>query len=545
MTSFTDGEWHRLHPLTPLLRGGIAFVAILGFFLYNLRDILIEEFFGARSGESEPLVWLYESEYFVLALIAIAVGLAVVIVGYYLAWKMNTFRITDEVVEVRSGIVFRRNRKGRLDRIQGINIGRPFLARLLGAARLEVNVAGQDANIKLDYLSSSAADELRGEILILASGSRIAAAAAQEPAAGGPVRLLDQRVAELLAPELDPNLAPPESVVQMHTGRLIGSLLLSGFSVFVLALIGGIIWGVAATGSYLFLIGVLPALIGTGSFYITRFTRSLRYSIAGTPDGVRIGFGLLSTSNETLPPGRVHSVQVTQPLLWRPSGWWEIKVNRASTSSAKGAAGQANTTILPVGNVDDVRKVLALVLPGLTDDASVELLTRGMLSKGGDDGFVNSPRRSRVWLWFSWRRNGFALLPGAVVLRQGAIWRQLTIVPQARMQSVALQQGPLFRALRLASVRVHTVAGPIVPSLGGIDADEATRFFREVADAAIASSTADTSHRWRSSENAPPLPVLPDAAPPVSAAPVDAPPVAAPPVAAPPAPSQNPDGVGA
>ena len=505
MTSFTDGQWHRLHPLTPLLRGGIAFVAILCLFLYNVRDILIEEFFGARSGESEPLVWLYESEYFWLAIVGILVGLAVVIVGYYLAWKMNTFRITDEVVEVRSGILFRRNRKGRLDRIQGINIGRPFLARLLGAARLEVNVAGQDANIRLDYLSSAAADQLRAEILTLASGTRIAAAAATQPSGAG--GLIDQRVSELLSPELDPNLSPPESVVQMHTGRLVGSLLLSGFSVFVLALIGGIIWGVAATGSYLFLIGVLPALIGTGSFYITRFTRSLRYSIAGTPDGVRIGFGLLSTSNETLPPGRVHSVQITQPLLWRPAGWWEIKVNRASTSSAKGAAGQANTTILPVGNVDDVRKVLALVLPGLTDEASVDLLTRGMLSKGGDDGFVNSPSRSKVWLWFSWRRNGFALLPGAVVLRQGAIWRQLTIVPQARMQSVALQQGPLFRALRLASVKVHTVAGPIVPSLGGIDADEATRFFREVADAAIESSAADTSHRWRSGENAPPADV--------------------------------------
>jgi putative membrane protein len=424
---------------------------------------------------------------------------------------MNTFRITDEVVEVRSGIVFRRNRKGRLDRIQGINIARPFLARIFGAARLEVNVAGQDANVKLDYLGSASADELRREILRLASGTRVAEAqalqAAQLDDAGRPVtrsaaaaHLIDQRVSELLAPELDPGLAPPESVVQMHTGRLIGSLLLSGFSVFVLLLVGGIAWGVAATGSYLFLIGVLPTLIGTGSFYITRFTRSLRYSIAGTPDGVRIGFGLLSTSNETLPPGRIHSIQVTQPLLWRASGWWEIKVNRASTSSQKGAAGQANTTILPVGNLDDVRKVLALVLPDHADAESVALFERGMRSKGGDDGFVNSPKRARWYLWFSQPRNGFAILPGAVVLRQGAVWRQLTIVPEARMQSVAVSEGPIFRAMNLASIRVHTVAGPIAPALSGVDRTQALRFFREVADAAISSSSADTSHRWRSGE---------------------------------------------
>ena len=514
MTSFTDGEWHRLHPLTPLLRGGITFIAILGFLLYNIRDILIDIVLGGDGRNGEPLVWLYESEFFWLAVLAVLVGLIAIVVGYYLSWRMNTFRITDEVVEVRSGIVFRRNRKGRLDRIQGINIARPFLARIFGAARLEVNVAGQDANVKLDYLGSASADELRREILRLASGTRVAEAqalqAAQLDDTGQPVtrsaaaaHLIDQRVSELLAPELDPGLAPPESVVQMHTGRLIGSLLLSGFSVFVLLLVGGIAWGVAATGSYLFLIGVLPTLIGTGSFYITRFTRSLRYSIAGTPDGVRIGFGLLSTSNETLPPGRIHSIQVTQPLLWRASGWWEIKVNRASTSSQKGAAGQANTTILPVGNLDDVRKVLALVLPDHTDPESVALFERGMRSKGGDDGFVNSPKRARWYLWFSQPRNGFAILPGAVVLRQGAVWRQLTIVPEARMQSVAVSEGPVFRAMKLASIRVHTVAGPIAPALSAVDRTEALRFFREVADAAISSSSADTSHRWRSGEVSP------------------------------------------
>jgi putative membrane protein len=203
------------------------------------------------------------------------------------------------------------------------------------------------------------------------------------------------------------------------------------------------------------------------------------------------------------PDGRIHSIQVTQPLLWRPSGWWEIKVNRASTSSQKGAAGQANTTILPVGNLDDVRKVLALVLPDHADAESVALFERGMRSKGGDDGFVNSPKRARWYLWFSQPRNGFAILPGAVVLRQGAVWRQLTIVPEARMQSVAISEGPIFRAMNLASIRVHTVAGPIAPALSGVDRTQALRFFREVADAAISSSSADTSHRWRSGEVAP------------------------------------------
>ena len=498
--SLIDGNWHRLHPATPLLKGGIALIAILGIVIVNLRDVLIELVIGGSGrsgGEGELLTWIVENGLLGLALLAITVGLLLFIIGFYLSWRMHSFRITDEVVEVRSGILFRTNRKGRLDRIQGINIVRPFFARLFGAAKLEVNVAGQDANVQLSYLSSVNADALRGEILRLASGTQVAVAAVAAPT--GPVgTLIEKRVAELLAPERDPDAAPPQSVVTMHLGRLIGSLVLSSFTVVLVLVIVGAIVGAAITGDLRFLAGFIIPIIGMGGYYISKFTRSLRYSIAGTPDGVRVGFGLLSTSNETLPPGRIHSVQVNQPLLWRAAGWWEIKINRASTSSASGAAGQANTTILPVGNLTDARRVLELVLPGMVDEESILLLERGLLSSGGDDGFVNSPRRAAAIRWFSWRRNGFVITPEAVLLRRGAIWRQLVIVPEARIQSVAIHQGPLLRLLGLASLRVHTVAGPIAAELGAVDREAAVRFFGDLADAAVASGNTDTSHHWRS-----------------------------------------------
>lgn len=500
-----DGRWHRLHPATPLLRGGIAFIAILGVIVVNLRDVAIEIVFGGGNDwddEYDPITFILEHDYLGFVILAIIGGLLLSILAFYLSWRMHTFRITDELVEVRSGILFRTHRRGRLDRIQGINIVRPFLARLFGAAKLEVTVAGQDANIPLAYLSSGAADELRRQILWLASGSARAesadaGAAAPAGVAGPAGSIVDQRVAELLAPELDPALAAPESVVKMHPGRLAGSLLLSGTTIVVLAaaIVATIV--IVRTGEAFFLFAFVPGIIGVGSFYVNRVTRSLRYSIASTPDGVRVGFGLLSTSNETLPPGRIHAVQVMQPLLWRPAGWWQVSINRASTSSAQGAAGQANTVILPVGTLSDVRKVLELVLPLMVDEESIALLERGLVSKGGDDGFVNSPRRAAPIRWFSWRRNGFAITSSAVLLRKGAIWRELVIVPQARMQSVALAQGPLLRRLRLATVRLHTVAGPISARLGAIDETVAVRFFQDAAAEAIAAGTADRSHRWR------------------------------------------------
>ena len=492
-TRLADGDWHRLHPATPLLRGGFATLAILGLIIVNLRDVLIDTVFGSPTVGSDPLVWIFEHDFIGPGLLVVAVVLILLVVSFYASWRMHTFRITAELVEVRSGILFRTNRRGRLDRIQGVNIVRPFLARLIGAAKLEIVVAGHDANVQLAYLGSTAADELRREILLLASGTHSEAAAATTLPGG----LIEQRVSELLAPELDPDAAAPESVVQLHLGRLIGSIVLSGFTVFLVVGIAIASVVIAQTGEFFFLFGFVPAIIGVASFYVSRFSRSLRYSIAGTPDGVRVGFGLLSTSNETLPPGRIHAVEVNQPLLWRPAGWWEIKINRAASSSARGAAGQANTTILPVGNLSDVRKVLELLLPAQTDPTAIDLIAGGLTSNGGDDGFVNSPRRAAVLRWFSWRRNGFAVTADAVVLRKGAIWRQLAIVPKARLQSIALRQGPLARRLRLAEIQLQTVTGPVSADLGAIDAKDAVELFEAVSLGAIRSAGTDTTHRWR------------------------------------------------
>lgn len=487
-----DGRWHRLHPLTPLLRGGIALIAVLGIMAANLRERLIEGVVGGgRPGEGDPIDWIVSEGLLAAAVLAGTGILALFIGGFWLSWRMHSFRITEEAVEVRRGILFRTSRKARLDRIQAINIARPVVARLLGTARLEISQAGNDANVELAYLSGANADGLRREILRLASGIRSRGAVVSVPDPGG---VLDRRVRELLAPELDPRLAPPESVVRMHPGRLAGSIALSETALVFTAVVVGAAAFALTTHEYLPLLGLAPALAAMGGYLASRFTRSLRYSIAGTPDGVRVGFGLLSTSNETLPPGRIHSLQVSQSLLWRPFGWWQVRVNRASRSAARSAPGQENTTVLPVGDATDTARVLGLMLPGV-DPAG---LVGALVAPAPGDGFVNSPRRAAWLRWFSWRRNGFRLLPDAVLLRKGWLWRNLVIVPLPRVQGVSVHQGPLARAFGLARVWLHTVNGPITASLAAVDRDAALEFFEQVAVAAVAA--ADPGQRWHARE---------------------------------------------
>ena len=103
MTELADGEWHRLHPATPLLKGGIALIAILGIVVANLRERLVEWLIpGVECPpgvcEEDPISIILE-RYLLLALLGIVVVIIVVIGLFWLSWRMHTFRVTGEVVE--------------------------------------------------------------------------------------------------------------------------------------------------------------------------------------------------------------------------------------------------------------------------------------------------------------------------------------------------------------------------------------------------------------------------------------------------------------
>ncbi|KXU21523.1 hypothetical protein VV38_03665, partial [Clavibacter nebraskensis] len=495
----TDGGWHRLHPATPVLRGGFVFLLAIGFLLSSLREQIVERFVPGqdRGGEGDLIPMLVETGALIWVILALLAFTLLAVGVSYLSWRMHTFRVTEETVEVRSGILSRTNRRARLDRIQGVNIVRPLVARLIGAAKLEIQVAGNDANLPLQYLRSRDADAFRLRVLRLASGAR-AEAAGSAPAAsaapGAPARgFVGSRVDDFLAPELDPDAAPPQSVVRIPLPRLVGAVLLSAPTVVLVLFVAVGIPLIVRFEAWYLLVPLLPTLLGSAGFFVRRITRSLRYSVAGTPDGVRVGFGLLSTSNDTIPPGRIHAVEVVQPLLWRAAGWWEIRITRASHSSSPGAAGQQNTSILPVGDRRDVDRVLGLVLPDLVGDQALALVAVGMTGRGGDDdGFTTSPRRAWILKPFSWRRTGFAVDASAFLVRRGMIWRRLVIVPHARTQGVDLTQGPVDRRLDLVAVRAVTVAGPVDTRLGAIDRATGVDLATQLVRAAVASARSDT-----------------------------------------------------
>lgn len=521
MTHLSDGEWHRLHPLTPLFRGGLTLVIFAGIIIANLRDRLIETFiplFGGESSatqyENDPVDWVIDN-----LLIAAVVVLGVVLVliaGFYLSWRFHTFRITDDLVEVRSGILFRTQRRAPLDRVQGVNLTRPLFARLVGMAKLEVVGAGLDSNVKLDYLSTTNAEEVRADILRLASGARVAkslpAGASLPPDASAQTR--SQAMASAvthgftgLIEGAEGPVAEPESVVSIPVGRLIASHVFSIGTIVLLLLIGVVATasitsalsgggGVGVLGGVWLLFAIVPAILGFGAYWFSSIVKALRYSIAPTPDGVRITFGLFTTVTETLPPGRIHAVEVSQSIMWRGFGWWTVRINRLTGRSAADATTDQFTTVLPVGTRADVERVLRLILPAIPDSEWPAVFEHGLLGPRAEDPYTNTPPRARLLRPLSWKRNGYLMLPQALLIRRGIVWRQLGIFPFARVQSFTLHQGPLARSVRVAKAKVQTVSGRVFGNLGAIDRENALTLFEDVARAAVEEASSDRSHRW-------------------------------------------------
>ncbi len=174
-----------------------------------------------------------------------------------------------------------------------------------------------------------------------------------------------------------------------------------------------------------------------------RVTTLWDFTVSESPDGLRIRHGLLSTSRQTVPPGRIQAILIHQPVSWRLFGWAQIRMNVA------GYAGNANarsTMLLPV-----------------TDEAYATALV-GWLFGGIDLGAIpleRPPRRAslRAPLW--WRRQLVGSDEHVFVARHGLLSRTMDIVPHERTQSVRLRSGPIQRALGLATVHLDSTRGPV------------------------------------------------------------------------------------
>jgi putative membrane protein len=221
------------------------------------------------------------------------------------------------------------------------------------------------------------------------------------------------------------------------TGRLIGSAALSATGPAVVALAAGFTLAAVSPAGFTGLAGtVLWWLVSFVPLAWRRVSTQYGFTVAQSPDGIRIRRGLLDTVAETIPVPRVQAIRMVEPLLWRPMRWCRLEVDVAGSPGREDGGARVRKALLPVGGRDEARFLLRIVARG-----PAPVLTR-------------PPRRARWKAPLSYHNLAAGHDGALAVSVTGRVRRITTWVPLEKAQSVRLVQGPFQRRLALATVHV-------------------------------------------------------------------------------------------
>ncbi|RNE49054.1 hypothetical protein C5L39_05800 [Corynebacterium alimapuense] len=374
-------------------------------------------------------------------------------------WKAIGYRLTDEEISMKHGVLSTRLRTARYDRIQAVDVVESVIARVFRLAAVRVETAGgNDSVIEIAYLPRDKAQQLRVEVLNRAQGIGKSDAQPEDSTGDAPVN--PYAVAHVGAAEQDAGRGVgqvvgqgvgegTEIIPEIPIMRSVASSSLQGASVVGAVVMIGLLltpltWAMA-----------LPALIGILPTLWNLIDRSWRFTASLHEDTLNLSYGLADRRGQSIPLSRIHGASIQQPILWRMFGWWMVKVSVAGYGIAAGSS-SGTTQVLPVGSREQAVRMLALVSP--LDQAAIEDLAR---PEGASAPTFSSPRSARWVSPIDYRQQAVTLLDDAVVVHQGRFARRVKIIPPAHIQELTLSHGPLQQLLGLCTVRFDLVPGPV------------------------------------------------------------------------------------
>ena len=534
--------WHRVSLVTPVLEGWKIVTGVLAFVtVQNLDDLVRAYRFISEHGFSLG----GQIGYYLLGLVAL---IALWVVLGLLSWWRRAYAVDADGVYLRSGILSRKLRTARLPRIQSVDVVHPLLGRIFGLGQLTVEVAGgRNSRVVIGFLTTSELQTLRDRILDLAAGQIDLPEAASEDGAvhasgtghdtGGINDLASTAHPEGLTPEeatgSEAASAPAPRTSQLRASHfqehplysvdsatLLGSLLRHPMTyTLLLAIVGTLVVGIliivtdSMTGSEALTIisSYITMVIALATMVWNQFNSAWNFHAAATPSGIRMSYGLTAETSRTLPPGRVHGVGLTGPILWRRKDWWKVDVTVAGRDERPhdGQTREIGNLLLPVGSRDTALRALWLVVPDLGVSDPDRLLAQALTGRDDDGvgnpqapagsaerGFVRISRRGRIFRPLTWRRAAVILTDTCVIIRHGRWRRRVAVFPYERIQSLRVRQGPLARRRSLASLRLDMVAQEVPASITNLDAADAKALAARISRRALHRARAEQLDRW-------------------------------------------------
>lgn len=405
-------SFRRVHRLTPLLRLWSVILALIAGFALNANMEALRDIFAFITGEHRGEA-LRDTP---LALAGFITVCAVVWLASGLWWRRMGYQLGAEELSLRRGLLSVQLRTARYDRTQAVDVVEPVIARLFRLAAVRVETAGgQSSVIEIAYLKKSDAEALRDDILARVHGAPTSQTEA--PA---------EESAE--EPAEEPALVPEIPIAR--------SLIAAALRTSTLFLVGFLILVVVTR---LPLSAALPILVGALPNAWNVLDSSWRYTARTDGEVLNITYGLADRRRQSIRLDRIHAVQITQPFLWRPLGWYEVRVSVAGYGASASGKASGSTRILPVGTLAQARQFLPA-------DAAPTYA---------------SPARAKWVSPLDYRQQTVALTGGYVIVRNGRLNRRVKAIHTSHIQELTYRRGPISQALGLATVGLDLVQGPV------------------------------------------------------------------------------------
>lgn len=414
-------------------------------------------------------------------------------------WAVTRYRVTDEYVERRSGLLVRRYRSVRRDRIRSVDTTARLRHRLSGLRVVLVGagqqVAAGESALTLDAVSRRDAERLRAVLLDRVADS--------PSAADDGVRVL----ARFRPWWVVYNMVSIWSFVTA-AGLLWGAYwLLTGFGLDPVGWVEAMLpWdrlgrvGTVLVG--LVLVLVVGAVGMAASYLATSWGLELARVPGEAGTHLRTRQGLLTTREVNRDDRRLRGVTVSEPVLWR---WMGMADTSVITTGLSVWASSQPAAVLPRGPASVAWPVARAVLDADPDPVGAPLVrhARGALRRRLWWATATSLAVTAVlaWLastevlpaWAPWggtvlwpvallaavvayRALGHAVVGDYVVVRSGLTARATTALRRDAVSTIALRESLLQRRLGLRSVAAMTSAGWGRYDAPDLAADEALRF---------------------------------------------------------------------
>ncbi|WP_286955016.1 MULTISPECIES: PH domain-containing protein [Corynebacterium] len=429
-----DAGFRRVHRLTPLLRFWSLILALIAILIVNVNAEMLSNLVAFARGEhrAEALRGT--------AIAAVAFVLVCLAIWFLSAlwWRRLGFRLDEEEIALRRGLISTQLRSARYDRTQAVDVVESVIARIFGLAAVRVETAGgANSVIEIAYLKKAEAEKLRAEIL-------------------GQVRREGREVAPERAVVVEPTVAPeglsviPEIPIRRS---LVAAALHPGTVLAVVSVAATVLAPIPNSAALPVVVGFLPKvweLIDSSWRYCAFLDRD-----AHGNQVLNISYGLADRRRQSIRFERIHGVRVAQPWMWRLFGWYQVQVSIAGYGATAGK-GSGSTRILPVGSREHALALFELVGP--LDAAEI---TEYALPEGATRPTFNSPRRA--W-WASpvdRAQQAVTLLGDATVTHAGRLTRRVMAIENSHIQELTYQAGPVDQLCNLASVRLELVGGPV------------------------------------------------------------------------------------